>query len=206
MHNAYHFWRNICTLPASCRQLFYMRYQTLTLVLGLLIISCSPTREKEKGSVDSKNASTKKPSTLGERTNGLTTVYDSIKGRPIFTLSDNVLVGCSESYNNWFEILLFTDISLDEYEKIDKLEKGKKLIAGDKVIGEVLTEMTAYGPTNYREAWIRLSGFIPKENIKPGTIVEFALRQYNVRVSNARVIKEYREFINDFGLDSTDQF
>jgi hypothetical protein len=182
-----------------------MRDTTLILLLGLTIISCTPKSDTKNEIADQESTSTSDTLTIGERTNGLTTVYDSINGKPIFTLYDNILVDCSEPFKGWYGILLYMEIDTAEYKTMDKLEKGRKLISDGRTIGEVLTEMPAYGATDYKSAWLRLEGAIRQENIKSETIIESAIQQYNTQI-RSRNIRDYRQFINDFQLDSTQQF
>ena len=136
--------------------------------------------------------------TIGERIHGPANIRDSINGKIIFELNDNVLVESSQLKNNWYQVGTF--VSLKKDQSVDGiLKKGTEIFDGNgNKIGIAKADI---------ESWIIseqdglshgfIGGFTFKENIKPNSIAELELEKI-LSSKNHLELKNYNKYLEEF--------
>ncbi|MDD6210485.1 MAG: hypothetical protein PUB21_07775 [Bacteroidales bacterium] len=135
---------------------------------------------------------------LGERIDGPANMRDTINGKILFTLEDNVLVETAPIRNNqWFEAGLFVRLTSQQVEE-EKILPGADLISGDKkVIGKALDTLNVYlidENGDGKEGLIIAYTYI--DNIKRFTIPEIALIQ--MLNQNRLKFSDFESFLFNF--------
>lgn len=138
-------------------------------------------------------------SIIGERISGPANIRDTINGKILFTLNDSTLVTCTRQKDGWYEVGLQMEIPNSEYGE-DTLRKGRKIVVGGKVVGEVLSDMYVSTSTTGKESWAELTGYTYKDNIYPRTIIEKVLVDYTAAARD-RSLETFQPFIRSFALE-----
>lgn len=138
---------------------------------------------------------------LGERINGPANIRDTINGKVLFTLDDNILVECTEDKNNWHIIGL--DIKINSVQlKNFKIAKGDKLVGinGEKFgIAVNETRLWRADENNGIETGF-VKGYTFTGNIKPESIIENALNKIVLEKGNEIFINDLKGLIDSFQL------
>ncbi len=137
----------------------------------------------------------------GERIIGPANIRDTINGRVLFTLDDNISVECTEGKNNWHIVALDVRITPEELKNF-KIAKGKTLlgIKGEKV-GITINETPLWRSdenNGIRTGFIR--GYTFKENIKPESIIENVLNKIIIEKGNEIFLNDLKGLIDSFQL------
>lgn len=142
---------------------------------------------------------------VGERIDGPANVRDGINGKLLFSLDDQVLVSSTPLENDWYRIGLLMDIDTSELG-INTVKKGRKIIVDGEEVGEIKADMRVWTGTNYQKAWVELSGYTHKDNIKPGSIIENVLPDYLQTADGERSLPQLQTFIRQFEMENAEQF
>jgi hypothetical protein len=142
----------------------------------------------------------------GERINGPANIRDTINGRVLFTLEDNIPVECTEGKNNWHIVALNVRISPEELKNF-KIAKGKTLVGinGEKV-GITISETPLWRAdenNGIKTGFIR--GYTFKENIKPESVIENVLKKIIEEKSPVIVENDLKGIIDSFKLKKCSQ-
>lgn len=192
----------------------------LYLLLALLLAGCAgnktPKQSQEQDSTQeveyveehspASSAPAKSPlpdKILGERTEGTVTLLDTVNGKEIADISDNVLLLTGVPVNGWAAVMVETEINVAQ-EKSQLLKKGQSLRAGNKVTGKMLADVTVennYTAHDGRRIAV-LYGYIPVDKIKEGSVIEKALSQY-LQAHAERLLPDMKDFIKKFQLEPT---
>jgi hypothetical protein len=138
---------------------------------------------------------------LGERINGPANVRDTINGKVLFSLDDNVLVECTEDKNNWNIIGL--DIRVNSMQiKNFKLAKGDTLFGiNGKKIGIATNETRLWrADKNNGIETAFVIGYTFSGNIKPESVIENAITKIVVDKGNEVFINDLKRLIDSFQL------
>lgn len=141
---------------------------------------------------------------LGERIDGPAGIRDTINGKLLFTLNDNTLVQCTPMENGWYVVGIMMDLDTGEL-RISKVKKGRKIMSGGSLTGEINADMQVSTTTDYKHVWTELIGYTHKDNIRPESIIENALLTYMETNSGKRTEKDFEPFIRNFGLEKDEQ-
>lgn len=135
--------------------------------------------------------------TIGERTDGNVELLDTIDGKVIATLKDNVLIETDSLSKNQKEICFQVKLNEKE-EKHSKIEPNKKLISLDgKVIGLTKDTLKLIMVSD-REGYV--FAYLKTDNIKKNSIPELALEKY---VSKGHLtLKELAPYLSAFHFKS----
>lgn len=140
---------------------------------------------------------------IGERLSGTVTLLDTINGRKMATLHDNMLLNAGEDRNGWMMTGVEIDITVAQ-EKAMLLKKGQQLLIRGKVMGEALDDipLEATGQTKDGALTGTFFGYLRSDNVKPGSVIESALSLY-LAEHNSRMLPDMQPFIRQFQLQPT---
>jgi hypothetical protein len=140
---------------------------------------------------------------IAERLSGTVTLLDTIDGRRIATLHDNVLLNAGMPKGNWVMVGVETEINPVQ-DKSLLLKKGQKLLIKGKPVGETLEdiqlEVTGQNKEGARTGLFY--GYLPAGKIKAGSIIETALSEY-LQQHTSRTLPDMQPFIKQFQLQAT---
>ncbi|MBN8702229.1 MAG: hypothetical protein J0M08_04135 [Bacteroidetes bacterium] len=111
---------------------------------------------------------------LGERINGQAVFYDTINGKPLFTLNDYVLVETAPTVNNWLIAGLFVKLTIEQISSSKILPNSILLGKDGKVAGK--TSDTVEVGMSYDSLGL-IRAYTPVKSIDPSTIVENELEK-----------------------------
>lgn len=141
---------------------------------------------------------------VGERINGPANIRDTINGKILFTLNDNVFVTCRPLENNWYIVGTMMDIDTSEFG-MDILRKGRKILVDNTEFGKIMSDMEVSTSLGKDQAWATIIGYTHKDNIKSETIIENMLIKHIAKHQD-RTLASYQSFIDKFTLEKDDQF
>lgn len=145
---------------------------------------------------------------IQERIDGPANVRDEPNGEILLELFDNAMVDVAELDNDWFKMVIYAELSHNEYVDNGReevlIKAGRSVIQNGNVIGKfkkdikVRTSLSNGG----RIVITEIIGFTYKNNIKQNTIIERAFES-NL-VDHGRSLTVWKPFINKFDLDDRD--
>lgn len=140
---------------------------------------------------------------IAERLSGTVTLLDTMNGKSIATLRDNVLLNTGKPKNGWIMAGIETEIS-PEQEKNMQLEKGQHLYIQGKVVGEALSDipLEVIGQNKQGVRTGLFYGFLSATKIKAGSVIEAALSEY-LQQHSGRMLPDLQVFIKQFQLQPT---
>lgn len=138
---------------------------------------------------------------FGERINGPANIRDTINGKILFSLDDNVKVECTEAKNNWHIVGLDALINPTQFKQFKYLKGDTIFNTHGEKIGVIISDIQPLMINDYQVIETGfIEGYTYKGNIKPESIIENVLveiiktKEFNV------ALNELNEFINSFGL------
>lgn len=138
---------------------------------------------------------------LRERINGPANIRDTVNGKILFSLDDNILVECTEDKNNWNIIGLDIWVNSNQIKNF-KLAKGDTLFGiNGKKIGTVINETRlrrADENNGIKTAFV--IGYTFNANIKPESVIENALTKIIEGKGNEVFINDLEGLIDSFQL------
>jgi hypothetical protein len=116
-------------------------------------------------------------SSVGELIDGPANVRDTVNGKLLFSLFDNVPVETTDTINMWVQVGLLIDVTPVQF-KIRTLEKGDTIYLKNRQVGIVLekTHLQA-GLTTKQGLRGELVGYTSFKNIKISSIPEYGFSQ-----------------------------
>jgi hypothetical protein len=186
-------------------------YFSMALVLaGCLENTKAPIHNDTDTVTTAKNVATSKHTekalpekVIAERLSGTATLLDTINGRRIATMYDNVLLNAGTPKGNWVMVGIETEINPVQ-DKSLMLKKGQKLLIKGKPVGEALEdiqlELTGQNKEGARTGLFY--GYMPAGKIKAGSVIETALSEY-VQQHPGRTLPDMQAFIKQFQLQTT---
>jgi hypothetical protein len=175
-----------------------MRY-FLPILIVLLFSACSGNRENKAEAEKNSAVDTNSEKMLGERIDGPANIRDSIGGKILFTLNDNVVIETGPTKNNWAEVSVFIDLKKTKLVN-DRIPPNTDLITSDgETIGKTVdTVDTWMGNDQYGS----VGGYSSKANIKPQSVPENVL--FELLKENKRSKKELQPYMNSFNFKRYD--
>lgn len=185
----------------------------LPFLLAALVCSCAENAKKPLPDADNSltvneqsASSTSSPlpdKIISERTNGTVTLLDTIDGKPLVSLNDNVLLDATMPKNGWSETSIEVAVSAAQ-EKSMIIKKGQPLSLAGKVIGKALDDLhlVTTGENRHGELTGYFFGYLQKKDIKAGSVIETALAEY-LRTYSGRLLPDMQPFIKQFQLENT---
>jgi hypothetical protein len=139
---------------------------------------------------------------IAERLNGTITLLDTVNGKPVARLHDNVLLNTGIPKDGWVMTGIETEITPAQ-EKSMLLQKGQQLYIQGKVEGELLKDVPLEVINQHKGTSTGLFyGYIPAGRIREGSVIETALSQYLLK-HNGRMLPDLQPFIRQFQLKPT---
>jgi hypothetical protein len=138
-------------------------------------------------------------SIISERINGPANLRDTINGRIILSLEDNIAVSSYPAPTFWYQIALEADITTTQF-KNRTLTKGTSLFLKSQKIATVLQDIYLQSENLKNDKGkysIFLFGYTTKNNIKPETQPEYALSTILKQASEYPVTR-FMNFINGY--------
>lgn len=175
----------------------------LSFFLLILTFSCNvASRENvnmgiSKSDKNQKNKSIHSEQIIGERINGPANIRDKPNGEVLFELYDNTLVEATQLKDDWYQVLVNADIKYEEFG-LDSIRKGRFLISNGDTIGKIVKTHYVSTGQGKDESYAMVYGFTHKNNIKPETVIENALKKEISK--NQRNYSSWTNFIRSFEL------
>jgi hypothetical protein len=197
---------------AQVLQNIIMRKYLPFLLTGLLY-ACAENAKKPLPDADSSLTaneqsanSTSRPlpdKIISERTNGTVILLDTIDGKPLVSLNDNVLLDATMPKNGWSETSIEIAVNAAQ-EKSMIIKKGQLLSLGGKVIGKALDDLhlVTTGENMNKELTGFFFGYVQQKDIKPGSVIETALAAF-LHTHSGRLLPDMQPFIKQFQLQNT---
>ena len=141
---------------------------------------------------------------IGERTKGTVTLLDTIDGKPLISLTDNVLLDATAPRQGWVEANIEMAITPAQ-EKSMLIKKGQVLKLEGKTIGKALDDLhlsTTGQSQTTRETTGYCLAYIKGNEIKRGSVIETALQDY-LSKNKGRLLPDIQPFIKQFQLQTT---
>lgn len=140
----------------------------------------------------------------GERIDGPANIRDTVNGKLMFTLFDNVLVTATDPVNKWLQVGVVADISQQEMNS-NKITAGSVIHINGKPAGKANTDIPLYGAFTTNEGKFgELVGFTSEQNIKPATIIENVFTALLKGNKEAVTKKQLDHFLKDFEFQTFD--
>jgi hypothetical protein len=140
---------------------------------------------------------------IAERLSGTVTLLDTVNGRRIATLQDNVLLNAGKPAGSWIMVGVETEINPVQ-DKSLLIRKGQKLLIKGKPVGEALEdiqlELTGQNKEGVRTGLFY--GYMPAGKIKAGSVIETALSAW-LQQHPGRTLPDMQPFIKQFQLQAT---
>lgn len=178
------------------------------LIVILILPSCSGesssdnnhiTETTEKEEKEEKVVITESDPIIGERIDGPANVRDTVNGKKLFELYDNVLVETTQSEDEWLQIGLFVKLSKQEERDFIILPNTKLKSVEGNVIGKTSDTVDVWmsdGNSGLIAAYTHIG------NIKNKTVPELILAK---SIEKNEITKnELNQFIEDFNFEYSD--
>lgn len=138
-------------------------------------------------------------SLVSERIDGPANVRDTVDGKLLFRLSDNVPVSTSDTVNKWYRIGLHIDLDPAQLLSLTIL-KGSPLFANGVLIGRALETIQVQRVDEWNKPSKGiLKGYMAMNNIKSQTIPEKLLSRI-IRLNGSMDVSDLDFFQQAFGL------
>src|SRR5689334_23411399 len=116
------------------------RYFTafLFIATALFITSCNSTNTDKSASSSPQTINDEAP-IISERIDGPANIRDSVNGRLLFVLNDDVAISANTSKNSWLKVGIVADLNKEQWEtKI--IAKGSSIIVDGKEVGKAMED------------------------------------------------------------------
>lgn len=176
--------------------------------LLMLLLACqsrvNETDQKKTVSPDTLANKTLPDSLLiGEIIDGPANVRDTVNGKIIFVLKDNIPVTSTDTINRWLRVGLIADITSSQY-KDHSFEKGDKILLEGVEVGTVLERMHLPTVMETNQGLKgEVVGYTSIRNIKEETFPEFALAKI-VNRDKTPTIDRFIQFFKRGGFNKSD--
>ncbi|MBO9633991.1 MAG: hypothetical protein J7578_12825, partial [Chitinophagaceae bacterium] len=138
---------------------------------------------------------------ISERIDGPANIRNSINGKVIFSLEDNVAVTAREPQQGWLEIGVAFDLAPSGSDA-KTIQKGTTLMRNGKPIGQVKKDVPVYevitGEGNSKLGV--LNGFTSQGNIQPATILENAFAEL-VKDKPTLLLADMKPFLDSYKFE-----
>lgn len=136
-----------------------------------------------------------------ERIDGPANIRDTVNGKILFTLNDNVPVTTTDTINGWCQVGLEIDITKKEQDSF-KLPKNYKIIVNGKEVGETTDTVVFSGSFVYKNQ-IKgiLTGYTSYSNIKKETIPENALAAIINSLKDSLTRSDFEKYFKNFSFE-----
>jgi hypothetical protein len=150
-----------------------MKY--LVFILSLIFFnSCTNKIDKENSNITQEATEL----ILGELIDGPANIRDSVNGKIIFTLNDNLLVETSPKQNNWLSIGLYISLTNKQHDESKIYPNSDLLAENGQIIGKTLDTVNILMSG---EKVGLIVGYTHVTNIKEHTIPEKALEHQIIK-------------------------
>lgn len=141
---------------------------------------------------------------IRERAQGTVTLFNTISGKPIIQVNDNVMLEAAIPEKGWASTLVTTEVSEEKGEG-EIMKKGSPIIVNGKQVGKLLEDVEIVSAYK-NDKGVNLAVFyavVQQNKLKPSTIIENALATY-LKEHPERSLKEMKTFIKQFQLVKLD--
>lgn len=141
---------------------------------------------------------------IRERAQGTVTLYDSVNGRPIVEVNDNVQLEAGIPRKGWASTLVTIELN-DSQTEGQLLKKGSPIIEDGKtvgkILGDVMIEMTFKNNKGVNTGVFHAA--VQQSRIKTGSVIETVLAKY-LQAHTGRTSSDMQPFIKQFQLEALD--
>lgn len=167
------------------------------LLIGLVIFvgSCNST-DSDKSESSTPNATNDNQLIISERIDGPANVRDTVNGKLLFSLNDDVAVSANTHKNNWLQIGVQADLTQEQKDS-SLITKGSRIIVDGKAVGQAIEDIRLDNGAD-------LIGYTSVSNIKTATIPENVFSKI-VNDNKGSLSKEvFNRFLKDFQFNDFD--
>lgn len=139
------------------------------------------------------------PDILSERIDGPANVRDTVNGRILFQLNNNIPVFTTDTNNRWCRIGLKVFLSEDEY-KAQIIPRGTRLWSNGVESGVTMADVRFFGEDAYKDYdgfTLDLMGYTSMQNVRQETQPENILSRI-IGGQGTTTLAEYADFIKGF--------
>jgi hypothetical protein len=138
------------------------------------------------------------PLIISERIDGPANIRESVNGKHLFTLNDNVVVAATEAKNSWLQVGLITDLTQQQKDSLI-IRKGSKILVEGKEVGQAVDDIHLTGSFESKDgSHAELTGYTAISNIRSNTIVENALYSILNGSPGSLTEKSFERFFKQF--------
>lgn len=142
---------------------------------------------------------------ISERIKGPARVLDTIDGKLLFTLNNNIPVTATAPKNNWYRVGLLIDITPAQLSSLT-LEKGTRLIVNGEEVGEVADRIKLQSAMNSNDGPKgELIGYTSIGSIRPVSVPENALRNI-INTKTPLTLATFKPFLDSYGFSESEGF
>ena len=140
---------------------------------------------------------------VGELIDGPANVRDTVNGKLIFVLNDNIPVATTDTSNKWIQVGIIADVTSTQFKAL-ALEKGDKILLEGIQVGTALERMVlSAGLKTNQGLKAELIGYTSIQNIKPVTIPEYALAKM-INPDQVPALDKFLQFFKKAGFHKSD--
>ena len=139
---------------------------------------------------------------VGELIDGPANVRDTVNGRILFSLFDEVPVESTDTTNMWVQVGLVIDVTPSQY-KVLHLEKGDTIFLNKRQVGIALDNVRLQaGMQTKRGLKGELVGYTSFKNIKKNTIPEYGFERIVIE-DPAPTVDRFTRYFKEMGFESS---
>lgn len=141
-----------------------------------------------------------KPKIIKESIDGPANIRDTINGKILFSINDNVPIECGQEENNWHQVGLFVPLTQEQINN-GFIDNGTVITEKSDTICTILSKVSSWMiEEDNGNSYGFIAGYTFKSNIKRKTIPEVAL----MKILSSKTDLKYSDFeefdFNDNGL------
>ena len=140
---------------------------------------------------------------ISERIDGPANIRDTVNGKVIFQLVDNIPVSATEQTGKWLQVGIEVDITEEQMDK-HFIKAGSKIYINRKEAGQTMEDLQISTLTGRDGPKGILTGYTAINNIKPGTIIEDVFSSIVNASDDELKRSDFKRFIADFELEDYD--
>jgi len=179
-------------------------------IVILIFIACNSKRENSEAILSDSTSQIKVPKTdvdtiiISERIDGPANIRDTISGRLLFSLNDNIPVEATKPKNKWLQVGILADLTQKQKDSLIIL-RGSSLFINGKVSGQTIEDVHLRGAFNSKDGLKgELVGYTSASNIRERTIPENIFSAIINSDTGSLKKTNFTKFLKDFQFNDYD--
>ena len=169
----------------------------------LLITACNSADTDKSASIPANNSSGEL--IISERIDGPANIRDTVNGKLLFVINDNVPVSANVPINNWLQVGVRIDLNKKQLDSLF-ISKGSKIFVNGKEAGKAIEDIHLGSGFEGKDGRLigELIGYSSSSNIKSATIPENILSAIINDNKSALTKDKFDRFLTDFEFTDYD--